>query len=93
MENTCKLELEINWPLLEKKDNFNLREIKMFFKKALNLPYLKLENDKMWVGEPESITALVSVIEKKPWFHQYVKKCIFYDNDGSSDNILKNYGQ
>jgi hypothetical protein len=64
MENTCKLELEINWPLLEKKDNFNLREIKTFFKKALNLPYLKLENDKMWVGEPESITALVSVIEK-----------------------------
>jgi hypothetical protein len=52
--------------LLQRKDRFRYDEIQEFLKRVLDLPYLKQDKNKLWVGEPETITAFVSVLEKKP---------------------------
>jgi hypothetical protein len=93
MQNFCKLQVHMNWQLLEKSNRLYLDDAKNFFKKLNHFPQLKLLNNDTWIAGGETLMAVLSVLEEKPWFKKYVKSCNFYDYDGSVDNIIKYYGQ
>jgi hypothetical protein len=65
MQNQCKLEVQMNWILLEKSNKIYLNDAKAFFRKLNRYPHLKLQNDNMMIAGGDTLMAILSVLEEK----------------------------
>lgn len=92
MENLCKLQLEMNYDLLNSTREYKPIQVENVLDKLLSR-FLYKGNDGFWYSkdkyEHERIYGTVVSLTSNNWFKKYVKTCKVYKEDNEVEDIVE----